>query len=527
MLTVLIPNEAESWNSLRSRLNKTEGEVIVILPSDEKHLPPHDEEGFQKFFDACEAISLRLTIATLDSTFLSVARLRGLSVIDRISDLKIELEGHPSASTALQRFSPHIWRQQLRSHLQSMGLLSLPKLRVWILILVSVSLLFFVLFKLLPSAEVKVWPHGDTISQTANIFLVQSGSTLELPPRVKVLDLIPLNITVDKKITFDRISKNFIGESARVPMTVINKSDETYSLRKGSRVANQAGMVFRLQDQAIVPAGDELTVRAVADDLDLYGEIIGERGNVPSGLKWTFPGLSREEESLVYAENRGAAVGGTTAYSTVLREGDLDLAKKQLEQELLTLANQMIDEELELENSTNKNRKIERLYYDIFTSATYSGFVLPTKHVGEEILSIPIEGEITFTALAYDKSLALEMLFDDLVLHVGEGKKLVEDSVSVERLIHHVIDYADDTSWIKLTVDLDGRQQFILDPLTPYGAHFAMKMRDKVAGKRKDEAERIVKNMMEVENAEVKLWPPWTRKLPEIPSHISVTPVIE
>ena len=526
-LTVLIPEDGESWSSFSKRASLTEGDLFIILPDNTDYLPEHDEKAIQSFFKMCEENTGRITIATLERVLLSMSRSHGIKTLDRISDVRLALEGHPSAATALQLLSPSLWKQQLRSRLQSMGLLSLPKLRVWVLIVVSAVLLIFVLFKLLPSADLRVWPRSETISQTANIFLVQSGALIDLTPRVRVLPAISLEVTVSKDLTFDRISKHFIGTNSKVPMTIVNKSDEPYSIRKGSRVVNQAGMVFRLEDPVIIEAGEEVTVRSIADDTDLYGEIIGERGNVPAGLRWDFPGLAKKEQMLVYAENRAQATGGTTEYSTVLKEEDLELAKRQLEKELLTLANQMMDEELELTNSTALSSKIERLYYDIFTSATYSGFILPNQFIGQEVASMPIKGTITYNALAYDKQKAMNMLLEELKSHVGEGMKLLEDTVSTDRLIHHVIDYADDNSWIKLTVDLSGRQIYVLDPLTPSGAHFAMNVRKKIAGKKKDEALRIIKNMLEVDTVEIGLWPPWSRKLPEIPSHITITEIVE
>ena len=122
-----------------------------------------------------------------------------------------------------------------------MGLLSLPKIRIWFLIALSGGLFLFVFFKLLPSADVRIRPREDAVNQTANIFLVQSGAMVEIPSRVRTMALIPITVHVERSITFDQISKEFIGKSAEALITIINESNEPYSLRTGTRLLNQAG----------------------------------------------------------------------------------------------------------------------------------------------------------------------------------------------------------------------------------------------------------------------------------------------
>lgn len=310
-------------------------------------------------------------------------------------------------------------------------------------------------------------------------------------------------------------------------MTVINKAGETYSLRPGTRFSNQAGMIFRILDYAIVDAGKEVTVRAEAEDLDLYGQIIGDRGNVPSGLKWEIPGLSAEERPLVYGENRSAGVGGTTAYRTVLRQEDLDLAQKRLEQELLAAAKIEAEKRQKEYNAEHPGQYLTLLIdarYDALIKLTYNNIVLPTDSIGKEVNSVPIEGSIDYTIFAYDADAILAMLLQELKSHVREGRQLIDDQLERDHMVAHVIDYDDALTWIKLTVDLTGTEEYILDPLSPTGALFGKNVREKVAGQPREDALRILRNMPEVERVEVKQWPPWQSDLPNIPSHISVVP---
>ncbi|HLD71062.1 MAG TPA: hypothetical protein VI873_00410, partial [Candidatus Peribacteraceae bacterium] len=345
--------------------------------------------------------------------------------------------------------------------------------------------------------------------------------------RVRNMQLVPITVTVDRSITFDQISKEFIGKSAAVPITVVNKSQEPYSLRSGTRLMNQAGMIFKTQEPLNVAPGEEVTVRTEADDLDIYGEIIGERGNVPAGVRWDFPGLAPEERAVVYGENRAESRGGTTEFRTVLSQGDLDLAKKRLEQELLVIAKQLVDEERTLLNmAMGKNGSLEMLFGkgEELSKIAYHDFKLPTQFLGEQVTSIPIEGKITYTVHAYDATAIFENLKGELASHVGEGKELITETLTIDRMIVYIIAWDDGLQWIKLTVDITGTEQFVLDSLSPTGARLSKKIREEVAGKSKEDALRVIKNLPEIEKVDIVLWPPWSRTLPGILSHISITP---
>lgn len=520
-LSVLLPQEGESWAQLLKRAEDERGELLIVLTGCgaemEKISPERDA-----FLSACSRLGGRARFAVRDKELISGLRSKGLRVIDRVTDFRMHLEGHPMLPEALRAFSPHVWQQQIRSRLQSMGLLSVPKLRIWVLAGISGALFLFVLFWLLPSAQIRVWPREDTVSQTANVWLVQSGSTVEVPPRVRTMELLPIRVEVTRSMTFDQVSKDFVGENARGEVAVINKTDEMYSLRKGTRIANNAGMIFLLVDPINVEPGEEILTRVEAADLDLYSEITGERGNVPAGLQWEFLGLAPDERAKVYAENRSAFTGGKTSFRTVLHEQDLDTARKQLEQDLLATAKQLVEEEKTLHNTQHKDSFIEILYYDELTRAEFHDFDLPRQFLGEAVTSVPVQGSLTYTAYAYDAQHILTMLKKELEEHVGAGKRLLPDTIGMDRLVAHVIDYSDDLSWIKLTVDLSGTEQFILDPLAPAGARFSKKVRELVTGLTTEEALRILRNLPEVDNAAISLWPPWNGSLPRISAHITI-----
>ncbi len=520
-LQVLFHREEESWNAFGKRIAETAGEVIVVLSAGDDALASNQDLREQFLSEVAKHRS-RVRIAVRHPALVSAARRKSMRVLDRTRLLRQALGKHPAASEAIGLFSPHLWRQHWRSRLQSMGLLTLPKLRIWTLIVLSFALFLFVFFKLLPSAEIRIWPRGDSTSQTANIFLVQSGA-VAVPSHVRMVPLIPIITTVRKAITFDQISKQFIGKSAEVSMMIVNKTADDLSLREGTRLENQAGMVFKTSRRATVPANGSASVPAKAADLDVYDEIIGERGNVPAGLKWTLPALTVDDQKLIYGENRTAAQGGRTAYRTILQQKDLDIAKKRLEQELQAEASDREKQTVLQMNQAEPGRELRALTNDQLVKSTFTGFVLPTQLLNQPVTSVPVEGALVYTVFAYDAQSILQSVSADLESHVAEGKKILPDTVNLSHLDVRVFDYADDLSWIKATVEMVATEQFILDPLSPDGAKFAKKMRDDVVGLSTKDALRIIRNLPEVEKVEIKMWPPWSQQLPDIPSHISMT----
>jgi hypothetical protein len=518
-LQVLYRREEESWTLFARRIRETDAEVIVLLTAADTSLFLQ-EEHHRQFLEECAKLRHRVRIATRHPQVIAAARAAGIRVFDKTKILRQALAGHPQKEEALRQFSPSLWRQQWRSRLQSAGLLMLPRLRVLFLIALSAGLFLFVIFRLLPSAEVRIAPRGDLATQTTNLLLIQSGA-IALPSRIRTLPLTVIESRATRSINFDQISKQFIGTNAEVPMTVINRGKEDFSLRKGTRVQNQAGMVFKLQNGVVVPANGTMTVRAKAQELDAYGEIVGERGNVPAGVQWQFPALSADDRKFIVAENRVPATGGKTEYRTVLQKTDIDAAQRRLEQELLSLAKKDVEQKIQGLNLLNDN-SLHLLTSDQLVKATFSGFVLPVQLLNQPVTSISVQGQLIYRALAYNAKDVLQLVSSELESHVSADKHLLPETVNLQHMDVRVFDYADDLSWIKATAELSATEQFVLDPLTPAGVRFGKDVREKIVGLSKQDALRIVKNLPEVEKAEIRLWPPWDQTLPTIPSNISI-----
>lgn len=521
--TVLLRKDEEAWTAFARRIENGTGEAIVVFgAADAQSLTPDDRRALIR---ACAGRGGQLSIATRDLVLASAARKERIRVYDRTRDLRRALAGHPDLAEVLRAFSPSLWRAHWRSRLQRMGLLSLPRLRIWFLILLSGLLFLFVTLRLLPSAEVRVWPRKSAVSETANIYLVQSGALLPVPDAPNALPLVPITAQVTTTVPITEISTLFTGTSAEMTVDLFNKTDEDVSIRKGTRLANQAGMVFRTLESADVPAGGHARTRARAADEDIYGESIGARGNVPAGLRWELPGLPAEDRRLVYAQNVTAGAGGRTSSRRVLTRQDIERARDGvLKKLLLREAQEIVQRRIQLLTNAGPGREWQFFDKSDVIRETYSGFVLPTDKIGSAVASAHITGSLSYTVYAYDAGAIVALFARARFSGRSEDQRVLPESLQTSRLRVYVIAFDDGFLWIKVTADLSALQEYVLDPLSPAGASFATRVRSQVTGQTVGDALRLVRNLPEVDRAEIAVWPPWSKRLPAIPAHISVVP---
>lgn len=528
--TVLIVPEHPTGSSLLGSVRRVAGPVILV--STPEGLKDLGSEQLSSFFKEGKALNAdrRLILAVKDERVRGLAARSGWETIQTLKVLRPLLRAQENEAEAVRAFSPVSWRQDIRTRLQAVGLLSLPKIRIWGLFIVSIGVFIFVFFRLLPSAEIRIWPNQEGNSFTTNVYLMASGASLPVPiDRVRVLPLRLLTVKLERTITYDQVSKNFTGKNSRMTVTVFNDSDERFSLRKGTRLINQAGMKFRLDDDLILDAKSKLPVTATADPIDQFGEVLGERGNVPAGIKWDFPGLTEAERKLVYGRNEKPGTGGSTSYINLLTKEDVhgsklhSGARQRLEQELLIVAKQQVEEERIGYNNINSTNYVQ-LVREELTKVVYKDFDLSEDFIGQNITSIPVRGSIEYTVILYDENELLNLLKREVLERVPPDKTVVQETLSKDNMDLNVIaPWDDDFKWVKITADLTYTERFVISPITPAGAKFGKYIRDNVAGKTKTEAFRIIRNLPEADKVEISVWPPWAFQLPSLGTNIVIT----
>ncbi len=396
-----------------------------------------------------------------------------------------------------------------------------------ILITVAVLLLILIVYIAVPSATIKISPKSNTISTSANVTLAEAASNqsyLDTHP-VNVIASFPAETTVRKTVEYFTTGNKFQGKNATGKITIFNTSKNEWPLIEQTRFQNADGLVFRIQQSIKVPAASlsepgKLEIFVIADEIDAYGQIIGDRGNIEP-TKFFVPGLSEANRQKVYAENTAAFTGGETITYKMVSEEDIEAARGKMEAELINLA------EEELQKAVLKMNQEKNIQLGLLTGAGAIDIgevqvYVDESLVGQMIESFEVSGEVYVKGIAYNYNELVEILRNKLTLSKSPEKRLVKidsDSISL-RLVP--IEEGDNPTRQKVTATIKGIEQFEISPDRENGRRIIDNIKDHILGKSVDEASTYIQQLPSINKVEISSWPAWSPNVPTVPDNIKI-----
>ena len=408
-----------------------------------------------------------------------------------------------------------------------------PNRKLLALILaVSIGLFMLISYIAFPGATVYIRPRFDNISHTVNIVLADKRKNQTLlgqnKPHVIASEEV-VTVTKQTKV-FNTTSKEFDGVSATGQIRIINTSDEEWPLKEETRFQTEDGLVFRMQTSVTVPpsavddqgnkVNGEFLVDVKADPFDIYDDPIGERGNI-GPTKFTIPGLSKYNQRIIWGESSGNMEGGVTSYKMVVKEEDIEAAKKQIEDNLILMAREdlrsYIDEMNKLNNTNlvllDDRRYLRTELLDLRISDDLEG---STKEKFEVFAKIRAQG------VAYDFDQLFALLKKELKTRSHPDMRIREDSINPDTLTYEVIDEDEDLGQIKITATIQGIEEYVIESDSEAGLRFSNKVKEKILGLQAEEAENYINNLTEVDAVRIKTWPIWISTVPRIPENVEI-----
>lgn len=487
-----------------------QAEIRVYDQWDDEEVPKNKEEK------NVEAALLRPIAATqndVEDELPSRLPKKKSSIFDVVHHLRGKEKGF-----SLRSYMADMKKNRLER--KSLNLVLSPGRKRWIFGLLTASVLVFftIAYIALPGATIAIEPASNVVNKAVNVVLEKNPSD---PHSLKVY---PVETDVEYTLTHPATglitdnSKNASGN-----LTIINTSGVERPLVVQTRFQTEDSIVFRLQEEVVVPAGTAenpgtLVAYVLADPLDANGVAVGERGNIPAS-RFFLPGLREGSRDTLYAESYDPMTGGSSDSRTEVSENDLLAAELELGNTLKEKALSALRKEVLSEIGV---QGVDLKLLEDSQAITYQTPLidLPYELVGQEMETFDVTGRILISGVAYDRQGLYSILKSETISTKTPGKRLIsvdEDSMALKVL------EADNLSLIyKITTQIQGIEEYEIDPELEGGSKLAEKIKEHVAGKSVEEAEAYIQNLPEVNSVEIRLWPVWSPRIPTLPENIKI-----
>ncbi|MBL4694449.1 hypothetical protein JKY72_03715 [Candidatus Gracilibacteria bacterium] len=395
------------------------------------------------------------------------------------------------------------------------------------LIVVSVSVLLMIIYIALPSATVYITPTASVLEKSVNITLADAvKNRVELSTgQSHMIASYPVTVTSKRSITHFATGKRFSerGANASGKIIIINTSDSEWQLIAETRLQNDDGLVFRIKKGVTVPSVSNsgpgtVEVFVVADIVDAYGLIVGERGNI-GGDRFFLPGLRESSRTKIYGESSEAMIGGVTDFVSFISDEDVEAAKSRIRDELMRAVLEDLRAEVErfeVESETEVDFKLLEEKKIVFISEPK--VVIEGGLVGSDRKEFTVSGEVGASSVYYNNLELLAILREELELKKSPQKKLL--SINDSSTSYRIFEIEEARGKIKLTANIKGIEQYDINELKDRGAKLLSKIRDHIVGKDIEDAKVFVQNLPEVNKVEIDSWPAWAPTIPNLPDNI-------
>lgn len=381
----------------------------------------------------------------------------------------------------------------------------------------SVLVFAIISYVALPGATINIVPASAVVTKAVNINLEENTNDSN------TLKAHMVESEVEYSISHHASGTKSKGVNASGILTIYNVSNKNWPLLTETRFQTELGIVFRIKEGVTVPANGELEVSVTADTLDANGIAVGERGNIgPS--KFFLPGLKEDSRTQLYAESFAYMTGGTTDVSTYITEEDLIAASEKLETELEEKALSALRKEV-LAKSAELGLSLALLEDSDLIQYGTAKIDLPYELLNEETESFEVGGSMTIKGVAYDSEALSSVLKSEMTSTKTPGKVLVridENSISI-----NVFEVNTVRNIYKFTAQIQGIEEYEIDPELEGGAALGEKIKEHIAGKAVEEAENYIQNLPEVNSVEIKMWPIWSPTIPTLSDNIKIRSLSE
>lgn len=342
-------------------------------------------------------------------------------------------------------------------------------------------------FVLAPRAEIVIDPIAEPVSLDLVLRLVtreENSSAGVVHAKLLVHEEV-----VEGEFPVEHVVEH--GERARGRVELVNRTGGAQSIKGGSRLVSQEGMVFRTAAGVSVPANGTTHVDVHADDG-------GTRGNLQGGTL-TFAALPNAE-SVLFARVAEPLVGGTDQPVRTLGAKDIARATEKLGEQAGTTARDRLRATFP-PGSFVRDELIRMMPVD----------VRPREIVGTETDVVHVQAKIRVEAILATEEDILRAS-SAIASARSEGMKVLGRPLNMTDIRVRQVRWNDGIADLEFHVENILHEDFHQETLV-----------ERLAGRTEDGAEEFLKGLPGVKDADVTLWPFWVRRIPSIPGNVPIT----
>ena len=406
------------------------------------------------------------------------------------------------------------------------------KLLISTIAFLSFGIISFLISIVLPTATVYLIAQKKSIDTTININFIKTDKDFnsESENYGNNFQLFPLELNFKHEIKFPVLSKVFEGQNASGWVKIVNNYQEEIALKKGSRITNADGLVFLTNNYIKIPPASigkgekgerklfpgEAKVRVSADNLDLYQEIIGSRGNIPP-QKFKIPGLTDYLQKQIWAESTQNFSEGTTRWRKEVKESDLKIAEDKIQAEMMEKSRQKI-QELIVQKNQESQKNIMLFPVEKYFQKKLINLTFPPHILGQSVEEFPVQGEFQLKAFVFQA--------DDLQKFISDHLEQKRDpNMKVEKIDFNNMTFQpfqETPREIRVAISVKGRQSFRIIDTSTETQEFQTRIKNEIRGLTKDQAIKYLFNQPEINQARINIWPPLKQRLPLLKDSISI-----
>lgn len=374
-----------------------------------------------------------------------------------------------------------------------------------------VLLLLFVGFLatlFLQGAEVTVYPKSKDAT-------IQAAFTAYQKPEVNMLgyEFLTLEETGERTVTATRSEK--VDDQARGTITIYNAfSAESQRLKKNTRVESPTGLIFKINESAVVPGYIKDSSGKVVPgsvEAQVFADVAGDAYNI-APMRFTIPGLKDSPQfDTMYAESHAPMQGGFVGDRLIVEPTELAKAQEAVHAELQ-------------EKLLGRMRTERPVGFELYESAARVRFEsLPSVDAGNTI--------DTQQATIRERALLEIPLFAEGDFAAYLAKNTIDDygneEVRIENPQSLAFSYITASS-SPATLSSDALQFNLAGTAKIVWKYDTEKLRTDLVGSAKAELPNIIlKYQPAIERATVLMRPFWKQAFPEKPQKIKIVEIVE